>query len=119
MQESHLEDFLKSFVEDGFNYLYKKRTNNKTDGLLLLYKEDTFNLLEFSKVELYQAGIELLNRDNVGIVAKFSLKENPETQFVVATTHLLFNPRRNDVRLGQVQLLLAEIERMSFIENTS
>lgn len=118
MQESHLEDFLKPFQEDKFNYLYKKRTNNKTDGLLLMYKEDTLNLLEFSKVELYQAGTELLNRDNVGLIAKFSLKQNPETKFLIATTHLLFNPRRNDVRLGQVQLLFAEIERLSFIENT-
>lgn len=106
------------FQENGFSYLYKKKTNNKTDGLLLLYKEDLFNLLDFSKVELYQTDIELLSRDNVGLVAKFSLKESPETKFVIATTHLLFNPRRNDVRLGQVQLLFAEIERISFIEST-
>ena len=118
MQEEHLREFLAPFQENGFTYLYKKRTNDKKDGLLLMYKEDVFNLVEFAKVELYQTGVELLSRDNVGLIAKFSLKESPETKFVVATTHLLFNPRRNDVRLGQVQLLFAEIERISFIENT-
>ncbi|XP_008210018.1 protein angel isoform X1 [Nasonia vitripennis] len=119
MQEEHLRDFLLPFQENGFTYLYKKRTNDKKDGLLLMYREDIFNLIEFSKLELYQTGVPLLCRDNVALIAKFSLKESPETKFVIATTHLLFNPRRNDVRLGQVQLLFAEIERISFVENTS
>jgi protein angel len=118
MQEDHLIDFLIPFQKVGYTYLYKKRTNDKKDGLLLMFKEDIFNLLEFSKVELYQTGIELLNRDNVGLIAKFALKGSPNTKFVIATTHLLYNPKRNDIRLGQVQLLFAEIERISFIENT-
>lgn len=118
MQEDHLNEFLVPFKELGYAYLYKKRTNEKKDGLLFLYRSDQFILLEHVKVELYQSGIELLSRDNVGIVAKLAVKENPETQLVIATTHLLYNPRRNDVRLGQTQLLLAEIERIAFLENT-
>jgi protein angel len=30
---------------------------------------------------------------------------------VVCTTHLLYNPRRQDIRLAQVQVLLAELDR--------
>lgn len=118
MQEEHLLDFLTPFKQHGYEYLYKKRTNDKRDGLLLLYRSSEFVLLDYAKVELYQSGVELLNRDNVGIIAKLALKDNLETQVVVATTHLLYNPRRNDVRLAQIQLLLAEIERIAFIENT-
>lgn len=118
MQEEHLLDFVAPFKQHGYEYLYKKRTNDKRDGLLLLYRSNEFILLDYAKVELYQSGVELLNRDNVGIIAKLALKDNPETQVVVATTHLLYNPRRNDVRLAQIQLLLAEIERIAFIENT-
>lgn len=33
--------------------------------------------------------------------------------FVVSTTHLLYNPRRQDIRLAQIQLLLAELDRIS------
>lgn len=40
---------------------------------------------------------------------------NPDCWLVVATTHLLFNPRRQDVRLAQIQVLLSEIDRLSFI----
>lgn len=119
MQKGHLDEFLIKFHEQGYGHLYKKRTNDKTDGLLLLYKQDVLTLSEFSKVELYQTGTELLSRDNVGLVAKFSLKDSPESKIVIATTHLLYNPRRNDVRLGQVQILLAEIERMAFFKNSA
>ncbi|XP_043788147.1 protein angel isoform X2 [Apis laboriosa] len=118
MQEEHLEEFLIPFKELGYNYLYKRRTNDKKDGLLFLYHSDQLTLIDYSKVELYQSGIELLSRDNVGIIAKLAVKRNPQIQLVIATTHLLYNPRRNDVRLGQTQLLLAEIERVAFLENT-
>ncbi|XP_032686865.1 protein angel homolog 2 [Odontomachus brunneus] len=116
--EDHLLDFVAPFRELEYEYLYKRRTNDKKDGLLLLYRGDQFTLLDYAKVELYQSGVDILNRDNVGIIAKLSLRDSPETQIVVATTHLLYNPRRNDVRLAQTQLLLAEIERIAFIENT-
>lgn len=115
MQESHLADFVKPFVKKGYAYLYKKRTHEKQDGLLLLYLQDKYELVDHTKVEYYRPGIELLSRDNVGLVAKFRLKEHPATQFIVATTHLLYNPRRNDVRLGQVQLLFSELEKIAFL----
>ncbi|XP_011335312.1 protein angel isoform X2 [Ooceraea biroi] len=118
VQEDHLLDITTSFKQLRFDYLYKKRTNDKRDGLLLLYRSDHLVLMEYAKVELYQSGVELLNRDNVGMIAKFALRDSPQTQIVVATTHLLYNPKRNDVRLAQVQLLLAEIERIAFVENT-
>lgn len=50
----------------------------------------------------------------MGIVAKFRLKKNPNSELVVATTHLLYNPRRQDVRLAQIQVLLSEIDRIAY-----
>lgn len=58
-----------------------------------------------------QPGVELLNRENVAIIAKLCLKSDPSIQFLVATTHLLYNPRREDIRLAQIQILLAELDR--------
>jgi protein angel len=65
-------------------------------------------LLEWTSVEYFQVGIESLDRDNVAIIAKFEpLRKSSPTTFCVATTHLLFNPRRHDVKLAQTALLLA------------
>lgn len=49
----------------------------------------------------------------MAVIAKFALKSKPESNFVVSTTHLLFNPKRHDIRLAQVQVLLAELDRIS------
>lgn len=71
-------------------------------------------MVEHIDVEFLQPNITLLNRDNVAIIAKFTPKDNPDAEFIVATTHLLYNPRRQDVRLAQTQVLLSEIERMAY-----
>lgn len=76
-----------------------------------------FNLVENTTVEFNQSHISVLNRDNVAIIAKFSPKRNPENEFIVATTHLLYNPRREDVRLAQTQVLLTEVDRISYKHN--
>lgn len=64
-----------------------------------------------------QPNISILNRDNIGIIAKFAPLNNLSAEFIVATTHLLYNPRREDVRLAQSQVLLTEVERMAFDYN--
>lgn len=86
----------------------------RTDGCAIYYKVETFNLIEYVTIEFHQPNVTILNRDNIAIIAKFAPKDNPEEEFVVATTHLLYNPRRQDVRLAQTQLLLAELDRIAF-----
>lgn len=61
---------------------------------------------------------QILNRCNVAIIAKFALKSKPSANFVVSTTHLLFNPKRHDIRLAQIQVLLAELDRVARDETT-
>ncbi|KAL3266030.1 hypothetical protein HHI36_010217 [Cryptolaemus montrouzieri] len=70
---------------------------------------------KYQKVEYFQEDIPVLNRDNVAIVARFIPIETNTQAFVVATTHLLYNPKRQDVRLAQVQSLMAEIDKMAFL----
>lgn len=49
----------------------------------------------------------------MAIIAKFAVKSKPDSTFVVSTTHLLFNPKRHDIRLAQIQVLLAELDRVA------
>ncbi|CAH1982194.1 unnamed protein product [Acanthoscelides obtectus] len=114
VQESHLKTYYSLLESFGYQGVYKRRTGQRTDGCAIYFKTENVTLLEHVTVEFYQKNVPLLNRDNVGIVAKFAPKLHPTRQFVVATTHLLYNPRRRDVRLAQMQLLLSEVERISF-----
>uniref|UniRef100_A0A1B6ECP6 Endonuclease/exonuclease/phosphatase domain-containing protein n=1 Tax=Clastoptera arizonana TaxID=38151 RepID=A0A1B6ECP6_9HEMI len=96
----------------------KKRTRNQIDGCAIYYKKDKFELSEYVPLEYFSYGVNVLNRDNVAIVAKFKLKNYTDNAFVVATTHLLYNPRRNDVRLAQMQTLLSSIDKVAYNEQT-
>lgn len=59
-----------------------------------------------------------MDRYNVAVIAKLALKAHPQTQFIVSTTHLLYNPRREDVRVAQTQVLLAELDRLAYRQTT-
>lgn len=98
----------------GYKGFFKKRTGEFSDGCAIFYKTSTLKLHEYVSVEYLQNHVTLLDRNNVGLVARFSPKNADDSSFVVATTHLLFNPRREDVRMGQSCLLLAEIDRISY-----
>ena len=101
----------------GYDGIFKKRTGDNVDGVAIYFKKKIFDLVDYTSVEYFQPGIDVLNRHNVGLIAKLAVKrqtENEQQHVVVATTHLLFNPKRHDVKLAQMQLLLTELERFSF-----
>ncbi|KAL1516542.1 hypothetical protein ABEB36_000448 [Hypothenemus hampei] len=114
VQKSHLPTHFQELQKLGYQGLYKKRTGIRCDGCAIYFKTNRIHLIEYEMVEFYQPNVSVLNRDNVAIIAKFSPKQSPEIQFIVATTHLLYNPNREDVRVAQTQLLLTEVERLSF-----
>jgi len=65
-------------------------------------------------VEYNQPGVSVLNTHNIGIVLRLSPRKNEDENLIVSTTHILYNKKRHDVKLAQVHLLLAEIERVSY-----
>ena len=133
VQCDHYEtDFISDLGSRNFVGLYKKRTGDKDDGCAIFYKKDKFILEDFAGVEYHQPYTKSLNRDNIGLIAKFcpvksnhtankrgnkngngEVKHNYDT-FVVATTHLLYNPKRDDVRLAQIALLFAELDHFAY-----
>lgn len=120
----------------GYRSLYKRRTGLRCDGCAIYYKNNKLRLVEYDTVEFYQPEVAVLNRDNIAIIAKFAPRHCPDRNFIglylrfgkckcrerrvlVATTHLLYNPKRQDVRLAQTQLLLTEVERLSYYKSSS
>ncbi len=59
------------YMHAGFAGLYKRRTGSHTDGCALFYKQDKLTLIEHRQLE-YRKSFKVLDRDNVGIIAKFS-----------------------------------------------
>ena len=91
--------------------VYKQRTGDKHDGCAIFYRPDRLHLIDHSGVEYFQPGIPTLDKDNVALLAKLKPVRGPDKQIVVATTHLLYNPKRMDIKLAQLALLVAELDR--------
>eukprot|EP00064_Thunnus_orientalis_P023473 superscaffoldBa00008903_g23717 len=103
---------------------YKKRTGKKPDGCAVIFKTSRLSLLSSNPVEFFRPGDALLDRDNVGLVVLLrpnaaAARSDPSAFICVANTHLLYNPRRGDIKLAQLAILLAEIKRLSRLPDGS
>uniref|UniRef100_S4RLU3 Angel homolog 2 (Drosophila) n=1 Tax=Petromyzon marinus TaxID=7757 RepID=S4RLU3_PETMA len=119
VQKDHYIDQLKPhLIKLGYSCHYKMRTGDKNDGCAICFKRSRFSLRSWHAVEYYRPGVSLMDRDNVGTIAVLQpLPQevvHPLTPYVcIANTHLLFNPKRGDIKLAQLALLLAEIDKVS------
>ena len=120
LQEVQADHFSTHFAPDLFRFglagIYKQRTGDKCDGCAIFYNASKFQLLDHLVVEYFQPNVSVLDRDNVAILAKFKPKDS-DNAFVVATTHLLFNQKRTDIKLAQLALLFAELDRFAVSED--
>uniref|UniRef100_A0A1I8P9I4 Endonuclease/exonuclease/phosphatase domain-containing protein n=1 Tax=Stomoxys calcitrans TaxID=35570 RepID=A0A1I8P9I4_STOCA len=118
VQHVHLKEMVRLFGARNsgpikLEYSFKKRTGTRCDGCAILYDKSKFKLIEDSIIEYYDEGCSISNRENIALMAKFALRSDPATTFVVVTTHLLYNPRRHDVRVSQISKLIRGIIKFS------
>ncbi|TKY44705.1 Carbon catabolite repressor protein 4-like 5 [Spatholobus suberectus] len=121
----HFNDLDDLFQSSGFKGVYKARTGEAQDGCAVFWKDKLFNLLHQEDIEFQTFGM----RNNVAqlcvLEANHDKKESatrnlttmaPSTgkrRFVVGNIHVLFNPNRGDIKLGQVRLLLDKAYKLS------
>eukprot|EP00921_Rhytidocystis_pertsovi_P002588 GHVQ01004479.1.p1 GENE.GHVQ01004479.1~~GHVQ01004479.1.p1 ORF type:complete len:639 (+),score=84.49 GHVQ01004479.1:657-2573(+) len=118
----HFECLLNKFRGIGYDGIYKKKTRNKDDGVAILWKTCRFTYRDFMDVEFFLGDGRLMDRDQVALilVLRDNLTSIPEGRsrqpprsdyLVVANTHLLFNTKRGDVKLGQLCMLLDGLQK--------
>ncbi|XWS70841.1 hypothetical protein CRYUN_Cryun03dG0083600 [Craigia yunnanensis] len=115
-----LEEQLRSW---GYSGIWKMRTGNAIDGCAIFWRTSRFKLLheeyiEFNKHELRDnvaqiCVLELLSRsthENPADPLKSSANSN---KVVICNIHVLYNPRRGEIKLGQVRRLLERAHAVS------
>ncbi|CAH0703681.1 unnamed protein product [Spodoptera exigua] len=117
VQASHINSFYSKFEKIGYFGVFKQKTGHRQDGCAIYFKTSMFQLTDNIHVEFFQPDLPILNRDNIGLIVKLMPHDRPCSPIVVATTHLLYNPKRTDVRIAQMQLFLAEIDRFAYFNN--
>ncbi len=95
----HLQALLKPH---GYKGVYTQRTGGRPDGLAMFWRRNRFsaealNDLEFAPMDL---------KDNVCQLTVLRSKEESSVALLVANIHVLFNPKRGDIKLAQVRTML-------------
>ncbi|XP_008797847.2 carbon catabolite repressor protein 4 homolog 5 [Phoenix dactylifera] len=120
-------DLANLLQKDGFVGVYKGRTGQASDGCAIFWKEEEFTLLHHEDIEFRKFGL----RDNVAQLCLFKVSHNhsnmsknkdascqiaaprPCQTLLIGNIHVLFNPKRGDIKLGQVRVLLQRANTLS------
>ncbi|KAK7293642.1 hypothetical protein RJT34_16514 [Clitoria ternatea] len=102
----------------GYSGIWKMRTGNAVDGCAIFWQTSRFKLLYEESIEYNKLGL----RDNVAQVCVLEfINQNGSPQssltgnrkVVVCNIHVLYNPNRGEIKLGQVRVLLDKAKAVS------
>ncbi|PIN13577.1 Transcriptional effector CCR4-related protein [Handroanthus impetiginosus] len=108
----------------GYNGIWKMRTGDPADGCAIFWRVSRFKLLHEESIEYNKLGL----RDNVAQIFVFeslngqnkkngaltqSTSSASSNRVIVCNIHVLFNPKRGDVKLGQTRVLLDRAHAVS------
>ncbi|CAH9131579.1 unnamed protein product [Cuscuta epithymum] len=111
----------------GYSGIWKMRTGDAVDGCAIFWRDSRLKLLQEDSIEFRKHGL----RDNVAQICVFELldqnkgdsseasaiRSSTANKVVVCNIHVLFNPRRGEMKLGQMRLLLDKADHFSKLWN--
>jgi len=106
--EPHLLKILRKCVwsrNNEIDVVYAQCNPPRTDGCAILVNSQRFSIINVKRINL-NAGE---NKPNTGIIVTLNDKQG-DNILIIACTHLLFNPKRGDIRLRQCISFIHEIE---------
>lgn len=100
----------------GYCGIWKMRTGNPVDGCAIFWRASRFKLLQEECIEFNKLGLrdnvaqicvlELLSENGTGNTAHQSASSAGSRKIVVCNIHVLYNPKRGEIKLGQIRVLL-------------
>ncbi|KAL0318825.1 UNVERIFIED_CONTAM: Carbon catabolite repressor protein 45, partial [Sesamum angustifolium] len=119
----HFDDLKKILGSDGFRGLHKARSGETRDGCAIFWKTEQFTLLHEESIEFQRFGLRnnvaqfcvlKMNQDlpSTGATAR-SLCPSTSRNFLVGNIHVLYNPKRGDIKLGQMRIFLEKAYELS------
>lgn len=119
----HFDDLNDLFGKNGFKGVHKARTGEACDGCAIFWKGEQFTLLHEESIDFQSFGL----RNNVAqfCVLKMnqtlpsggditvSSSDTASPSLVIGNIHVLYNPKRGDIKLGQMRIFLQKAYKLS------
>ncbi|XP_039011401.1 carbon catabolite repressor protein 4 homolog 3 isoform X1 [Hibiscus syriacus] len=102
-------DLRNTMEKAGYVGSYKRRTGDNVDGCATFWKPSKFRLLETESIEFKGFGL----RDNVAQLSVFEMCRDESRRLVAGNIHVLYNPSRGEVKLGQIRSFSSRAQELS------
>lgn len=112
VEEQHLPDLLGPLTAAGYEHRYKRRVGEgQTDGCATFWRTRDWRCVGGTDLEYGVA-----DRGNIATIVVLAptraasasaANDNDPRRLVLANTHLLYNPKRGEIKLEQLQMLLS------------
>lgn len=109
------ESFISKLVSIGYEFSFKPRTGEHSEGCALAWKKEKLILVDLIGIEYNMNKTNrdispIYDRDNIGLFGIFSIKGDSESIIITAVTHLVFNKGRGDIKLAQAYQLVKAMD---------
>lgn len=111
----------------GYTGIWKMRTGDPVDGCAIFWRASRFKLLHEECIEFNKLGLrdnvaqicvlESINQNYSGSTSSLPASSTGSNKVVICNIHVLYNPRRGEIKLGQVRALLDKAHAVSKIWN--
>ncbi|KAK1394726.1 carbon catabolite repressor protein 4-like [Heracleum sosnowskyi] len=107
----------------GYCGIWKMRTGNPVDGCAIFWRSSRFKIMHEESIEFKKLGLgdkvaqicvlEWISQNDTRHKSAIPSSTGGSSKVVVGNIHVLFNPRRGEMKLGQVRVLLDRIHAVS------
>ncbi|DBA77493.1 TPA: Protein angel 1, variant 2 [Trebouxia sp. C0004] len=92
-----------------YRYDFAERSGDKADGCAIFWNAAKLKCRDSKVINFSHLGL----RDNVAqILVLENCSDHRSQQLVVANTHILFNPKRGEIKVAQVRIILEAVHAM-------
>ncbi|VDP30610.1 unnamed protein product [Soboliphyme baturini] len=105
--------YLRLFEQAGFDGIFRQRTGDKLDGCATFWRRALFTLTDSRELTFFRPDARLTGH-NVGVIVSLSPRDRHQCRLIVGNTHLIYNPKRGDLKLAQAAILLAHVQQVGY-----
>ena len=101
----------------GYELAFKPRTGKHSEGCAIAWKTEKYEMIDLLSIafNMNKDGNNVngvYSRDNIALIGIFKVKKKENMIIFFATTQLVFNTKRGDIKLGQSYQLVLALEEL-------
>ena len=110
-------NFMKELNKAGYEVSFKPRTGKHSEGCAIAWKSDKYEMIDLLSIGFNMNKDEkdnngVYSRDNIALIGIFKVKSKENMIILFSTTHLVYNVKRGDIKLGQCYQLVKALEEL-------